>query len=288
MKILNDVSMKNYTTYKTGGIVRTMYFPENENELRELLKRLKKENIKYFIIGNGSNIIVDDNYFDGAIINLKKLNKYSIKNNEVYCECGVMLPLIANMTIKSSLKGLESLISIPGTIGGSIYNNAGAYNVEISNYLKEIRVLNENGEIVTLEKQDCDFKYRDSIFKHTKKYVIISCVFKLEKGNKEELLKIVDTRCEKRKLSQPLEYPSAGSVFRNPLNNYAGALIESLNLKGKTIGGAKVSCKHANFIINENNATSNDIKNLIKLIHEQVLNNYDIDLILEQEIIAWE
>ena len=194
MKILNDVSMKNYTTYKTGGIVRTMYFPENENELRELLKRLKKENIKYFIIGNGSNIIVDDNYFDGAIINLKKLNKYSIKNNEVYCECGVMLPLIANMTIKSSLKGLESLISIPGTIGGSIYNNAGAYNVEISNYLKEIRVLNENGEIVTLEKQDCDFKYRDSIFKHTKKYVIISCVFKLEKGNKEELLKIVDTR----------------------------------------------------------------------------------------------
>ena len=187
MKILNDVSMKNYTTYKAGGIVRTMYFPENEIELIDLLKKLKKENIKYFIIGNGSNIIVDDNYFDGAIINLKRLNKYNIKDNEVYCECGVMLPLIANMTIKSSLKGLESLISIPGTIGGSIYNNAGAYNAE-----------------------------------------------------------------------------------------------------GKTIGGAKVSDKHANFIINENNATSNDIKNLIKLIHEQVLNNYNIDLILEQEIITWE
>lgn len=288
MKILNDISMKEYTTYKTGGIVKKMYFPENEDELIELLKKIKKENIKYFIIGNGSNIIVDDSYFNGVIINLKKLNNYCINDNLVYCQCGVMLPFIANLTINSSLKGLESLISIPGTIGGSIYNNAGAYNVEISDYIKEIKVLNDKLEIISLNKKDCNFKYRDSIFKHQKNFIILSCILELGESDKKELLKVVNLRKEKRQMSQPLEYPSAGSVFRNPINTYAGALIESLNLKGKTIGGAKISEKHANFIINENNATSNDIKNLIKLVHEQVLKEYNIDLILEQEIITWE
>jgi UDP-N-acetylmuramate dehydrogenase len=288
MKILDNVSMKNYTTYKTGGLVKTMYFPSNEEELIDLIKKLKNEKEKYFIIGNGSNLIIDDKDFNGSIINLKEMKKYEIKEDEVYCACGVMIPFLANKVINESYKGLEWAISIPGTIGGCIYNNAGAYNSSIQDILKSVRVLDSNENIIELSNEDCKFTYRNSIFKETKNYIILSCILKIEKYDKQKILELVEDRRQRRIASQPLEYPSAGSVFRNPPDCSAGKLIDDLNLKKTTIGGAQISEKHANFIINLGDATSKDIKSLIKLMYEKVKKEYTIELILEQEIINWE
>jgi len=281
--------MKKYTTYKTGGNVKIMYFPENEDELIELLKKLRKEEEKFYIIGNGSNLIVDDNDFNGSIINMKDLNKYKIEDGKVYCDAGVMLPILANDTINNSYSGLEWSISIPGTVGASVFNNAGAYGSDMSNVVECVKVLDEDFNIVIFNNEDCKFEYRDSIFKKIRKYIILSCVIDLEKSNKEEMLEKAADRRKRRIESQPLEYPSAGSVFRNPSSEFpAGKLIEDVGLKGKKIGGAMVSEKHANFIVNIDNASSNDIKNLIKLIKEKIKEEYNIDLKLEQEIINWE
>lgn len=288
MKILNNVSMKDYTTYKTGGLVKNMYFVENIDELIELIKDLKTKEEKFYIIGNGSNLIVDDNDFEGSIINIKELNKFELNDNILNCECGVMVPFIANKTINDSYKGLEWAISIPGTIGGCIYNNAGAYNGSMQDIIKSATVLDKNYNIKKLSNNECQFEYRSSIFKMNKEYVILSCEIELEKYQKELLLELVEDRRKRRLESQPLEYPSAGSVFRNPENIPAGKLIDDLGLKGSKSGGAQISEKHANFIINIGNATSKDIKNLIELIKNKVKEYYDIDLILEQEIINWE
>ena len=288
MKVLNNVSMKNYTTYKTGGVVKNMYFVSNVEELIELIKELKNKDEKFYIIGNGSNIIVDDNDFDGSIINLKEMNKIEITDSILTCECGVMVPFIANKTINDSYKGLEWAISIPGTIGGCIYNNAGAYNGCMQDVISSVTVLDKDYNIKELSLEECDFGYRSSIFKTNKEYIILSCEIKLEQYDKDKLLELVEDRKQRRLESQPLEYPSAGSVFRNPENVPAGKLIDELGLKGLKIGGAQISEKHANFIVNTGDATSNDIKNLIELIKDKVKENYNIDLVLEQEIINWE
>lgn len=286
MKKKENVSMKDYTTYKTGGVVRIMYFPENIEELINLLETIKD---KFYIIGNGSNLIVDDNEFAGSIINLKEIKNYKLEDNRLTCECGVMLPFISNITINDSYKGLEWAISIPGTIGASIYNNAGAYNSDMSDVIESVTVLDKNYNIKVLTNKECNFLYRDSIFKKTKDYIILSCVIKLEKYDKGALKELVFDRKQRRLASQPLDYPSAGSVFRNPSKEQpAGKLIEDLGLKGTSIGGACISDKHANFIINTGNATSKDIKSLIELIKEKVKEKYNIDLKLEQEIINWE
>lgn len=289
MRKIENASMKKYTTYKTGGNVKRIYFPSNKEELILLLKKLREENIKFFIMGNGSNLIVDDRDFSGVIINLKDMNNYYLENNELYCECGVMLPVIANKMINEALGGLEWAISIPGTIGASIFNNAGAYGVEMADVVSSVTILDENYDIKTLNNEECGFEYRDSNFKKTKKYIILSCIINLNFSNKEEMLKRVEDRRQRRLASQPLEYPSAGSVFRNPsVDNPAGKLIEELGLKGYFIGGAKISEKHANFIINTGCATSSDIKSLIKLVQDKVYEKYNIELKLEQEIINWE
>ena len=288
MKVLNNISMKNYTTYKTGGVVKNMYFVSNVEELVELIKELQNKKEKFYIIGNGSNLIVDDNDFDGSIINLKEMNKFEINDNVLTCECGVMVPFIANKTINDSYKGLEWAISIPGTIGGCIYNNAGAYNGCMQDVISSVTVLDKDYNIKELSLEECGFGYRNSIFKTSKDFIILSCEMNLEKYDKEKLLELVEDRKKRRLESQPLEYPSAGSVFRNPENVPAGRLIDELGLKGLKIGGAQISEKHANFIVNTGNATSNDIKNLIELITDKVKEKYNIDLVLEQEIINWE
>lgn len=288
MKVLNNVSMKKYTTYKTGGIVKNMYFVSSAEELIELIKKLKKEKEKFYIIGNGSNIIVDDNNFNGSIINLKEMNKFEFDNGILKCECGVMIPLVANKMINDSYKGLEWAISIPGTIGGCIYNNAGAYNGCMQDIILSVTVLDKNYNIRKITNEECGFEYRSSIFKKNKEYIILSCEIKLELFDKNKLLELVEDRRKRRLESQPLEYPSAGSVFRNTKNVPAGKIIEELGLKGIKCGGAQISEKHANFIVNIKGATSNDIKNLIELIKSKAKKEYDINLTLEQEIINWE
>lgn len=288
-KVFENVSLKNYNTYKVGGNAKYLSIPSDKDNLVELIKFLKKEKIKFFILGNGSNLIFSDNLFDGVIIKLENLNKICIDKTRVVAESGVMLPKLAMHTINNNLKGLEWATGIPGTVGGSVVGNAGAYKSCMFDFVEKVTVINENNEIVVLEKEDITYTYRHTSFKDNKSLIILDVTFNLEYGDKEESIEIVKRRLQKRKETQPLEYPSAGSVFRNPEGDASGRIIEQdVCLKGMSIGGAKVSEKHANFIINTGNATGGDIKNLIKYVHDEVLNKTGIDLIVEQEFVNWE
>jgi UDP-N-acetylmuramate dehydrogenase len=186
------------------------------------------------------------------------------------------------------LQGLEFACGIPGTIGGAVYMNAGAYKSDVSESLTEVKVLTPDFEVITMKNNELDFSYRHSFFKENKDYLVLEATFKLKKGKKEELLDLALDRKRRRIESQPLEYPSAGSVFRNPPDTFSGKLIEELGLKGYTYGGAEISSKHANFIVNKNNAKASDIKYLIDYARDSVKKEYGIDLILEQELINWE
>ena len=284
--VLENVSLKDYNTYKIGGIAKYIVKPNKVDDLINLIKYCKEENIKYIVLGKGSNVILPDEDFDGVLILLDNLNKYVIKDNVVEVEAGIVLGTFIMNLVNNNLGGLEKLCGIPGTLGGAIVGNAGCYGGLISDYLVSVTYL-ENGTIKTISKNDCNFSYRDSIFKRDKNKIILSCKFELNKSNKEDMLEVIKENTLKRKNSQPLEYPNAGSVFRNPEGVAAGKLIEDLGLKDYNINGAYVSNKHANFIINKNNAESKDIVTLIEFIHEKVEKEYGIKLILEQEIIKY-
>ena len=285
VSITCHASLKNLNTYKLEGYADYLIKVETIDGLIDVLKELKKDNINYFIIGAGSNIIIDE-YFKGAIIKLSGLNKITIKDQTLTCASGAMMGAIACASIDKNLTGLEWAINIPGTVGGSIIGNAGAYKSEIFDFLISIKVLDEFLNIRELKKEDIKHTYRDTDLKG-KNWIVLEATFKLEKGNKAASLELIEDRKERRKASQPLDMPSAGSVFRNPEGDHAGRLIEASGLKGYRIGGAEVSKKHANFIVNTGTATSNDIKNLIKYVHTQVYEKFGVDLILEQEIIDW-
>lgn len=288
-KVLEQVSLKEYNTYRIGGIAKYLIEVSDVQNLKDLISYLKTEHIKYMVLGGGSNVIFSDKLYDGVIIKLTGLNHIKIDGTNVIAEAGAMIPKVAIKAVNHNLKGLEWATGIPGTIGGCIVNNAGAYKECIFDYIKEVTVLNENNEIKTILKKDIAYSYRHTMFKDNKNLIIIEVVLELLEGNKEESLDIIKRRTEKRLATQPLNYPSAGSVFRNPPDDFAGRIIEfDVNLKGKMIGGAKISEKHANFIINYNNATSQDVKDLIDLIHDKVLEHNNLDLIVEQEFINWE
>ena len=284
------VSLKNLNTYRIDGKAKMLVSPNSVSDLVSVLNVLKKNNQKYFILGGGSNIVLNDREYDGAVIRLNKLNGVEIhpELNMAYAEAGAMLPKLANESIEKGLTGLEFAAGIPGTIGGSIYGNAGAYNACIMDYVSSVTVLDENLEIKTIEHENIEYSYRTSMFKETKKYIILGAKFFLKEGEKQSSLDIIADRRRRRVESQPLEYPSAGSVFRNPEGDFAGRLIESCELKGFNIGGAEVSEKHANFIINKNNATGSDVYKLIKHVHQTVLDKTNVDLLIEQEFIDWE
>ena len=199
----------------------------------------------------------------------------------------MILSKLVQASVKNELTGLEFAIGIPGTIGGAIYMNAGAYGNNMSDIVKSVIVLNEKFQIKEIPLEKLKFDYRYSIFQDNKNLICVAANIKLEHGNHDEIASKIKENLLKRKNSQPLEYPSAGSVFRNPEGNYAGKIIEELGLKGKNIGGAEISTKHANFIINKNNASSSDILNLIKLVQKEVKDKYKIDLKLEQQLVNW-
>lgn len=286
-KIEKDISLSTLTTYKIGGIAKLVIYPNNINNLKQLLKLIHKHNIKYFILGKGSNTLFSDKEFNGVIIKLDKLNNFEIKETEIYVESGMILSKLVQASVKNELTGLEFAIGIPGTIGGAIYMNAGAYGSKMSNIIKSVIVLDEKLQIEEIPLEKLKFDYRYSIFQANKNLICVAANIKLEHGNHDEIDSKIKENLLKRKNSQPLEYPSAGSVFRNPEGNYAGKIIEELGLKGKNIGGAEISTKHANFIINKNNASSSDILNLIKLVQKEVKDKYKIDLKLEQQLVNW-
>ena len=282
---IENASLKKHNTYRIDATCSYLVFPKNSEELINILKELDKEKIKHFILGNGSNIILSMNHYDGVVIKLDRLNKVIYDSNIVTAEAGYSLIKLAMDTINKGLSGLEFASAIPGLVGASTAMNAGAYNSDMASVIKEVKVIDNNYNIITLKNEDLEFSYRDSFLKKNPLYIVLSTTFELAEGDKEAMNRQVVERRKKRIASQPLEYPNAGSVFRNPENMYAGELIEKLNLKGYNINGAEVSGKHANFIINKGNATGKDIIELINKIKEEVKNNYQVNLKLEQIII---
>lgn len=284
VEVIEEATLKNFNTYKINAKAKYLVKVKDIDSLREVLKYCQKMGLPYFILGAGSNVILDE-YFKGMVIKIE-IDNFEIKDKIVTCGAGMMMGKLAKRTIDDNLTGLEWAINIPGTVGGSIVGNAGAYNSEMFDNLVKVKVLDKNLEIKTLKKEEIQYGYRHTNLKDAQ-VIVLEGTFKLEAGNKEESLALVKDRCERRMASQPLDMPSAGSVFRNPQNDHAGRLIEEAGLKGRQIGGAKVSEKHANFIVNTGTATSNDIKNLIRLIQDKIKEKYNIDLILEQEIVDW-
>ena len=279
--VYKDYDLCNNNTYRLHSNCDYFMIVNDVVKLINLINYLNKNNIKYFIIGNGSNIILPDEY-KGVVIKLD-FNKIEYNGHKVIVGSSYMLNKLALDCINNGLIGLEWAAGIPGTIGAAVIGNAGAYNDEIGAYLEEIEVL-ENNKVKIIKKNDIFFEYRNTSLKK-RNLVILKVALNLRKGDKEEALCLVKDRAERRRKSQPLDYPNAGSVFRNPNGYFAGKLIEDLGLKGKKINDAEVSEKHANFIINKGSASSKDIRDLIKLIHTEVFNKYGIDLYLEQEII---
>lgn len=284
-KVIDNVLMKDYTTYKVGGKAICMVIPEDEERLIKLLKYLKDENIKYKIIGNGSNVIFNDAGYDGVIIKLDNFNNLKIINNKITVGAGYMLNKLALRVSRLGFTGLEFAVGIPGTIGGAIYMNAGAYKSDMGYIVDSVKVLTPDYKIKILSNKDLDFHYRSSYLQKNKDYICLEVNITLAKGNSEEIMTLINERKKRRLETQPLEYPSAGSVFRNPEGDFAGRLVEEIGYKGKCIGDAKVSDKHANFIINNGNATGEDIKKLIIEIKEKIKEKYNIELKVEQEFV---
>lgn len=287
-KYLENESLAKHTTYRVGGNAKVFVYPKNVEKLILLLKKLRQDNIKYKILGNGSNTLFSDKEYDGVIINLDSFDKVTYFRSSVRAEAGVNLMKLSNQVVKKGYSGLEFATGIPGTIGGAIYMNAGAYKSDMGYVTRSIKVLTPKLEVITMTNKELDFHYRSSFLQKHKDYICLEATIQLRKSDKNMLQEIVDDRRKRRMESQPLEYPSAGSVFRNPENLFAGKLIEDLGYKGYTIGGAKVSDKHANFIINYDNAKGEDIKKLIELLKEKVKEEYDVDLKCEQEFVNWE
>ena len=285
--IKENVSFKTLTTYKTGGVCKYLISPFEVLALIELLKVLKKNNIKIKIFGNGSNILASDKVYDGVIIRLDKFNKVKVDGDIVYAEAFVNLISLSLTCLNNNLTGFEWASGIPGTVGGACYMNAGAYLKSVSDVLISVTVLDEDYNVLEIPLKDLEFGYRKSNLMD-KGYIILGAKFKLSKGNYDDILNLITERRERRYKNQPLNYPSAGSVFRNPDGDYAGRLIEECNLKGYVKGGAKISDMHANFIVNYNNATSSDVKDLIELAKLKVHEKFNIDLKCEQELFNWE
>lgn len=285
LEYYEEANLKRYNTYRLETICKYLVFPNTKEELRDLVKYLNTKEEKYIVLGNGSNIIFKEDYYDGVIIILNKLNKKTIDDDIIEVDAGYSLQKLALEVCSLGLSGLEFACGIPGQIGASIAMNAGAYNNSLSEIVETVEVINPDYEFVTMRKEDLEFEYRDSLFKREKNYIIVSAKLKVERGDKEEILEKISKRRVKRIETQPLDMPSAGSVFRNPPNMHAGALIEQSKLKGYNINGAEVSKKHANFIINTGGAKGKDIVKLIEKVKTEVKKEFNVDLILEQIII---
>ena len=279
-------SMKKHTTFGIGGKVRILIYPQDLNELIQIIKTINKNKIKFHFIGSGSNLLVGDKNLKCIIVSLKKtFKKILFNNNTVNVEAGVMLGTLVKELNKRDITGYESLIGVPGTVGGALIMNAGAFGSEISNNFISARTITNNGIIKEYDYKKIIFSYRESSF--PKNEILIDALFKCKKGNNKKINERKMASSKERKEKQPLKYRSAGSIFKNPSQKIAaGYLIDKANLKGFQIGGAQISEKHANFIINTGNASSNDVIELINIIKKKVYMLFKIKLELEIKLIG--
>ena len=278
-KIDEGVSLSKLTTYRVGGKASCIAYPKDINELVNLLKLLKSNGVKYKLLGNGSNLLFSDNDYQGVLIKLSEFNNIEfISKNKLRVGAGYSLIKLSLLTAKKGLTGLEFASGIPGSVGGAVFMNAGAYKSDMGYVVESVKVLTPNYEVINLENKEMNFHYRSSYLQKNRDYICLEVIIKLQVGKRDAIEEVIKERRERRIASQPLEYPSAGSVFRNPEGNFAGKLIEDCSLKGMKRGGAMISDKHANFVVNYKDATSSDIKYLIDLAHDTVLEKYGIDM----------
>lgn len=288
--VLVEEPMSRHTTYKIGGVVDYYIYPDTELALIHMIRILKEEKIPYYVLGRGSNLLFHDSHFHGAIINLDKTlnNFYFEPNGTLVAQAGCSIINLANEAMKRSFTGLEFASGIPGSLGGCLFMNAGAYQSDLSMILEAVCVLNDQGDLVWIDKNDLDYRYRHSLFQEHRNMTIVAARLKLEKADQDKIRELMHSRHERRVSSQPLDKPCAGSVFRNPEQMPAWKVIDQLGLRGKQIGGAKISEKHSNFIVNEGNATAEDVHALISMIQQLAKEKYDIELITEVEYLNWD
>ena len=278
--------LSKHTTYGIGGPAEIMVFPENKTDLIQIIRTARKMNQPVSILGSGSNILISDNGIKGVVVSLKNtLKLIEIENQKLYAECGSMLGRIVKQAVKHNLIGLENLNGVPGTLGGALVMNAGAWGGEISENLVQVELIDEDGKLRYLKKNEINFSYRQSSF--NKKDILLSAEFLLKKADKEIINKNFVEAQTGRKSTQPLNKRSAGSLFKNPKGHSAGKLIDEAGLKGFSIGQAKISNKHANFFINEGNASSKDMLQLIKKAHQTVKEKFNINLELEVKLMGF-
>ena len=277
--------MKKHTTFGIGGPVDFLILPTDNSQISNIIKSINNNNIKFCFLGSGSNILVADEGIRGAVISLKKSSKKIIfKDSTVFAECGVMLSALVQEIHKYNITGFETLMGVPGTLGGALIMNAGAFGSEISNNLLFVNAIDINGNIKKYFVEDIEFSYRKSNFSENE--ILIDALFKCETDSEKLINDKKNIASNQRKKTQPLTYKSAGSIFKNPENVAAGYLIDKAGLKGMQIGEARISEKHANFIVNLGNAKCEDVLGLIKIIKDKVFKLYGIELELEIKIIG--
>ncbi|WP_138159482.1 UDP-N-acetylmuramate dehydrogenase [Peptoniphilus catoniae] len=285
-RLLVDEPLNKHTTFKIGGKAKYVLFPNSEEDLIKALKLARGENIKYLVLGRASNVLVDDKGFNGLVLILKSLDRLTIKDNKITAACGAGLRELANFALENSLSGLEFAHGIPGSVGGGVIMNAGAYDSEMKNFVKRVRLLDKDLNILDLSNEEMDFGYRHSLAQD-KGYIVLSAVFELKRGvDYSGIKEKMDDFFKRRSSKQPLELPSAGSTFRRPEGYFAGKLIDDCGLRGLRHGGAMVSEKHCGFIVNYNKASSKDVKELIEMVQKVVYDRYKVKLVPEVKFIG--
>lgn len=276
--ILVDEPMSRHTTFRVGGPADFFVTPKTKEDVRDVIRVCKEVGMPYYIIGNGSNLLVSDAGYRGVIVQIyKEMNEVKVEGDLVKAQAGALLSGIAAKALGAELSGFEFASGIPGTIGGACVMNAGAYGGEMKDVLESVTVLTGEGKIIELGRNELELGYRTSVIAK-KSYIVLGAVLKLERGDGEKIKTYMDELKEKRVTKQPLEYPSAGSTFKRPEGYFAGKLIEDAGLRGFQVGGAQVSEKHCGFVINRDHATAADIMELMRQVQIRVKENSGVDL----------
>ncbi|CEP82055.1 UDP-N-acetylmuramate dehydrogenase [Paraclostridium sordellii] len=274
--------MKNHISFKVGGPADFLLKPKTEDEIKRLIEFLKNENIPYIVIGNGSNLLVKDGGIRGVVIKIAdNFNNFEIEDTKVVAQSGALLSFMGKAILNKSLAGFEFAAGIPGTLGGAIAMNAGAYGGEMKDIVKSVRLMDSKGNIIELSNKEMEFEYRRSLISKSD-YIVLSAIMELKEGNFDEIKGYMKELTKSRVTKQPLNLPSAGSTFKRPKGNFAAKLIEDSGLKGLTLGGARVSEKHSGFVVNIGDAKAKDIIELINVVKSTVYSKFGV--MLEEEV----
>lgn len=277
--------MSEHISFKVGGPADILLQPVEVDQVVKAIDICKQNNIPFIVIGNGSNLLVKDGGIRGVVIELSNINKIEINSGKIKAYCGALLKDVSDVALNNSLTGFEFACGIPGSVGGAVFMNAGAYDGEIKNVIESADVLDKQGNVITLSKDELGLGYRTSkVMKEG--LIVISATFALENGDKQKIYDRIEDLNNRRQEKQPLEYPSAGSTFKRPEGYFAGKLIQDAGLKGFELGGAAVSAKHSGFVINKNNATAKEILDLIKYVQNEVKEKFGVDLYPEVRILG--